>query len=354
MVQRLLDALVLQAQYCRSIQAGFSAALIETVRADVEARGPAFDLLSAWQDADVATLVREAVALRVLGGLHLLALQGRSPAWSAAFPGEGRDGDPAALARLLPTVVEREAEALGAALRLPPQTNEVLRSAALLGGFLTVAEETGLPLRCLEIGSSAGLNQFWDAYAYDLGGAGRRGPAGSPVVLKTDWRGAPPPDPPWPRVVERRGCDQAPIELRDPAEALRLKSFVWADQRSRLARLQGAADLALAGGVEVERSDAVVWAEAHVRPEPGTATVLFHSIVRQYLSADGRDRLDRVVARAAAAAGAEQPFAWLRLEGLPDRGYEVRLTLWPGGTERLLAETHPHGEWVAWKVGAET
>ena len=354
MTKPLLDALKLQAEYCRSVRAGFSAAVIEAVRANVEAGGPALDLLSSWRDADVTTLVREAVALRVLGGLHLLALRGEEPAWSAAFPGEGREGDPAALARLLPAVIEREAEPLGVALRLPPQTNEVLRSAALLGGFLSVAEETGLPLRCLEIGSSAGLNQCWDAYAYELGGAVRRGPASSAVVLKTDWRGAPPPDPPWPRVAERRGCDQAPIDLRDPAEALRLKSFVWADQASRLARLNAAVDLAVNHGVSVERSDAVDWAEAHVRPEPGTATVLFHSIVRQYLSAEGRSRLDRVVARAAAAADAAQPFAWLRMEGLPERGYEVRLTLWPDGTERFLAETHPHGEWVAWRGGAES
>jgi hypothetical protein len=28
---------------------------------------------------------------------------------------------------------------------------------------------------------------------------------------------------------------------------------------------------------------------------------------------------------------------------------EVRLTLWPGGEERVLAEVHPHGAWVQWR-----
>jgi hypothetical protein len=29
-------------------------------------------------------------------------------------------------------------------------------------------------------------------------------------------------------------------------------------------------------------------------------------------------------------------------------GMQVRLTLWPGGAERVLAEVHPHGAWVRW------
>ena len=42
-------------------------------------------------------------------------------------------------------------------LEHPVQTNEISRCSALLSGFLLVARETGLPLRLLEAGSSAGL-----------------------------------------------------------------------------------------------------------------------------------------------------------------------------------------------------
>lgn len=49
----------------------------------------------------------------------------------------------------------------------PVQTNEPGRCAALLGGFLEVARRTGLRLRLLEIGSSAGLNLRFDSYRYD-------------------------------------------------------------------------------------------------------------------------------------------------------------------------------------------
>jgi hypothetical protein len=27
---------------------------------------------------------------------------------------------------------------------------------------------------------------------------------------------------------------------------------------------------------------------------------------------------------------------------------EIKLRAWPGGEERLLANTHPHGRWVEW------
>ena len=37
------------------------------------------------------------------------------------------------------------------------------RSSALIGGYLLVARETGLPLRVLETGASAGLNLRWNS-----------------------------------------------------------------------------------------------------------------------------------------------------------------------------------------------
>ena len=354
MTAAVLEAMQWQVEFCRSIQAPFSAALIEALVADIRDGGASASLFGVWSEATLETLIREAVPLRWLGAMRLLVLKGEEPALAAAYPQDASPGDAEAAARLIPEIVGRRGAELAEAMRSPPQTNEVLRSAALLGGFLTVTEETGLPLRCFELGSSGGLNQSWDAYGYRLGAGVVRGDLDSPLVLQTDWRGPPPPDPPWPVVVERRGCDQAPIDIADPAQALRLQSFVWADQRSRLPRLQAAIDLALARGVKVERADAAAWAEANLHLAPGTATVLFHSIVRQYLSDAARGRLDRAIARAAGAATPQQPFAWLRMEGLPDAGFEVRLTLWPDGRERRLATVHPHGEWVAWEGGAES
>jgi hypothetical protein len=47
-----------------------------------------------------------------------------------------------------------------------------------------------------------------------------------------------------------------------------------------------------------------------------------------------------------AQATADGPFAWLRYEGDPEysNAMSLRLTLWPGGTERVLGVGHPHGD----------
>src|SRR5204863_254585 len=68
--------------------------------------------------------------------------------------------------------LEQQRDTLRGLVHRPCQTNEVGRAAALFGGFLLVARETGLPLRLLEIGASAGLNLRWDHYRYEQGDAG--------------------------------------------------------------------------------------------------------------------------------------------------------------------------------------
>jgi hypothetical protein len=69
--------------------------------------------------------------------------------------------------------------------------------------------------------------------------------------------------------------------------------------------------------------------------------------VLQYLSDTGRDQLRRVMRETGDRATRSAPLAWLRMEPAGDHT-DVRLTVWPGGEDRLLARAGFHGETVHW------
>src|SRR5204863_6214073 len=137
-----------------------------------------------------------------------MVLAGEAPELAKHYPSAGGDGDAAAAWVAFKELLdERE-------IPLPPvQTNEVGRSAALLGGFLTVAQQTGLGLRILELGASAGLNLRWDRFRYEAPDWAFGDP-GSPARVRADYEGNGG-RPPLPRavwVMERAGCDAEPID----------------------------------------------------------------------------------------------------------------------------------------------
>jgi hypothetical protein len=170
------------------------------------------------------------------------------------------------------------------------------------------------------------------------------------VLIDAQWSGDPPPLIPV-TVAERRGCDLRPIDTSDPEQALRLQSYVWADQADRLQRLRAAIELARLHPPNTDQADAAAWVEAEALPKTGVATVLYHSVVWQYLPAETQNRIQAGLERAGAAASTESPFAWLRMEPDPTgiaKPMEIRLTEWPGGRESVLARAHPHGARVSW------
>ncbi len=345
-VTPLIDAFHRQVAWCQG-PAPFSARVLgaaarwlqgnATARAEFEAVAP--DPLAA------------AVPLRLLAGLHHLALMGQRP-WSAVWPPAEAEVDDALLETLVAQAWAFQGEHLARAMALPPQTNEVQRSAALMPGLLHVARRTGLPLVLLEIGASAGLN-LWPEHLRLEGPGWARGPADAALALAPQWEGPPPPEADL-AIEHRAGCDVQPVDLMTDGEALRLASFVWADQADRLARLRSAADLAqaqmAATGVRVQAQRAAPFLRQQLSLRlPGQAVVLMHSVMWQYLEPDEQRLVEALMQAAAATATDEMPLAWLRFEPqLPDQHMELRCRLWPGGDDTLLARCHPHGTWVRW------
>jgi hypothetical protein len=343
-----------QAGWCDRLGSPFTARLLECAAVDLERAGSLNDLVGVWPGDPVA----DALPLRFAGALHALVLSSTAPGLAATYPPQlSAPPDAAVLWPAVLAAVRAHRKLFEIYLALPPQTNEVSRSAVLLGGFLEVARLTAgrLPLRLLEIGASAGLNLLWNRYHYALGECGSWGDPASPVRIATRWTGplSPSLDIPAVQVAERAACDVSPIDVGDAAQRLRLRSYVWADQRERLARLDDAIGVACRAGIHVEQADAGSWVEDRLsRTAEGRATVLYHSIMWQYMPRETHERIGAAVAAASRRARSDASLAWLRFEPpAPDAAPELRLTIWPDGEERLLARAHPHGASVRWLAG---
>jgi hypothetical protein len=335
--ERIPESLRFQAQACRAIGSPLYADLLQRAAADFDSGGPTAELLRGQEDGPGPS----ALALRLMGAVNRLVLGGDEPALAALYGDPDRDE--AAAWREFRSVLERNVDLLHDLVRLPVQTNEIGRCAALLPGFFSVARATGLPLRILEVGASAGLNLAWDLYRY-VAPEPLWGPPGSPVSIPCELEGgAPFPDPPQIEIAERRGCDSAPIDPTTPEGRLALLAYVWPDQLDRVERLRAALRIAAEFRTPVENASAAPWTERVLNePAPGRATVLFHSLVMQYLSEQERAALRQHIELAGARASADAPLAWLRMEPGGDRA-DVRLSIWPGNEDRRVARAGYHG-----------
>jgi len=346
----LARAFEIQAGACQAFGSPFYGALLKRASDDMATCQPLLGVMAPWIDLSTRAHFEEATPLRWLGCLHDLALSGEAPDLTLAFPSADRGGDAEAAFAAAVTLMAQRPERFATFMAHEPQTNEVRRSAALLGGFLTVAEATGKPLRLFEIGASAGLNQLWDRYAYDFGGGRTWGPREASVYIDAEWRGAPGPLHVQTEVISRAACDRRPVDIRDPVARRRLKAFIWPDQLDRLARLEAAIATGLSADTRVDAEDALTWVARRATARPGAATVLYHSIFWQYMPVETQSAVRAAIEAHGAAATPDAPFAWLRME--PAQGnpatIELRLTLWPTGEERLLAHVHAHGAWTDW------
>lgn len=320
--------------------------LLRRLVVDLEAGGPTRDVLVGHEDDPGPS----AISLRLLGSVHRLVLDRRAGALATYYPSVGGTWDEEAGTAAFLRVLEEQPEAVREWLDRPPQTNEVGRSAALMGGLLQLPVRR--PVRLLEIGSSGGLNLLVDRYRF-VDQDGTPFNAASDCVLDPAW--APHPLQPWPdlEVVERVGCDLLPIDVTSTEGRLALTAYVWPDQTARFERLRGALAVAQQHPPEVRRLGACDFVDG-IELADGAWTVLWHSVMWQYLPADEQHRVRARIDSLGASADEASPFAHLFLE--PTRResggrheFLVVLTTWPGGVRRVLGTAAPHGLPVAWE-----
>ncbi|WP_295527453.1 DUF2332 domain-containing protein [Novosphingobium sp. Chol11] len=292
--------------------------------------------------------LEDALPLRLAGGFHHLLLSGADRRLEPVYRGELTEQ--AAIDALVMAMTRDHDAALLPWLDGPPQTNEAGRSASIMAALLWLAPRLGARFDMNELGASAGVNTMIERYRYDLGGT-TVGPEDSPMRIVPEWRGQAP-KASRVEIIGIQGCDRAPVNLADPAAALRLKSYVWAEVTERLARIDAAAALARAKPPLVDGCDAADWAEMRLclPQEADTTRVLYHSIVWQYLPAPTRARIEAAMAEAGARADAQRRLAWIMLEtNRATFRHELTVRHWPGDGEPILLGTaHAHGAWVEW------
>jgi hypothetical protein len=316
---------------CRRMGSELYHRLLTAAGHDLAGGGAVAEAVAGWEDS----AFDDAVPLRLMGGVHRLVLTGAAPALASHYPSAGGTPRPDA-EEVFTDAIAANIVRLAAEMGHPPQTNEVNRCGLLLAGFLAVARRLGPEIRILEIGSSAGLNQLFDRYHYDLAVGSWGDP--SPVEIVTEWRGvdAVPTTPVT--VASRRGCDTMPLAVTDPEAMLRLRSFIWADQVDRLARLDAAIALGRHDPPPIDEALGQDWLEGRLAM-PGPPPVVVHSFVFQYLEREAREAVT------AAYDTLRGPKARISVEGGLHE-YEIEVHVWPDEASVVLGTGNAHGAWL--------
>ena len=326
-----------QAQSCVDLGSPFMGQLMELCATDDWPDSPVTDRIFGWQ-GDLASS-GQSVPLRLAGALHALHLQGH-PVTAAVYPPHASSDTQ--LWQAVCALLMDEAAAINQWLDNAPQTNEVRRSAVLIALGHWLAARYGLPIRCSELGASAGLNLHWDDYALSIEGQ-TFGPATPALTLTPRWSGILPPAQ-RPEVAARAGVDLNPL---DPArDALRLQAYLWPDQPERLALTQAAMQVAR---TPVAKGDAVDWLATRLSHGAGQLHLIYTTIAWQYFPQDRQDSGRAAIIAAGKSARDDAPLAWFGME--PDgqgNGAALTLRLWPGDLTFAMGRADFHGRWVQW------
>ena len=329
---------------CERLGAPTYADLAAYVADEVASYGPLLAVLEPYADARIGDMV----PLRFFAAIQRLVLEREVPELAVFYASVGgtAPSTPAARAACraaLSHVVATHRDAIADGLRWFPQTNEVGRTAALVAVLRQVGAQWGLPVRLHEIGASAGL-----ALRADVLVERDVVPAERPELGRV------------PRIVERVGCDVAPIDPGTQEGRTALTSFIWPDHVERFERLRRALNVAAAVPADVTAEDAL----RHVRElrlVPGTTLVLWHSAMWLYLPPEDRDAIESVLSELGASATPDSPLVHVALEPVSEGAgeqhvFHLRVASWPGlpyvpaGMSTTLAATPPSGLPVSWTV----
>jgi hypothetical protein len=234
------------------------------------------------------------------------------------------------------------------------QTNEAGRLATLVPAFALLAD--GGPIALVEVGTSAGLCLFPDAWGYEWTTAGDVRTAGpAEPTLRCTVRGDAPLPSGSPTIAWRGGVDLHPLDVTDADQMAWLTMLVWPEHDDRRAQLQRAIRIARAAPPEIVAGDLFDELPTLVaRAATHAPVVVFHSAVIAYLDDTDRQRFHDLMAGLVADGACH----WVSNEGarvLPRVAATARPTTHDapekfvlGIDGRAVAWTHGHGRTMTW------
>ena len=342
----MLRALLQQAESCRNLGSPMYSSLFTDLAADYADGGRTYALLAGRS----LRPVHDAVPLRLAGAIHRVVLQGKDDRLARHYPSVG--GRPAGdFTADFIGYMRDHLEDIENGLATQVQTNEVGRSVAHLVLSHWVTTLGVEQFNFLEIGASAGLNLNFDKF-YGCFGQLRMGDPSSSLRFVGDWFSN---APDVPRLgataISKRGCDISPIDVARSDDEARLLSFVWPDQKLRLERLRSAITIAKTHRPIVDPASADEWIAQQLARPSGHATLIFHSIVWQYLGTETQNRLKHAILSAGKSATATAPIVWARMEPAGPVA-DIQVDVFDGSSSAprhyRLAEIGYHGQNMNW------
>ena len=342
---QVLVSLQVQSQSCEAMGSPMYARLFHDLAADYQDNGRTYALLAGRSQRPI----HDALPLRLAGALHRIVLHGKDERLARHYPSVGGKPGEDFTSDVI-AYMRDHLDEIDIALTQQVQTNEVGRSVVHLS-LLHWLTSVGIhDVDLLEIGSSAGLNLNCDRY-YACSHQLRMGDPSSRVRLMGDWFTHTPAIPlTGARIHRRRGTDVSPIDVTDNDDAMKLLSFVWPDQKERFARTKAAIDIAQQHRPIVDHQSADTWVRDQLERPREHATMIFHSIVWQYLGTHIQQNFTRALFEAGQQATPSTPLVWARME--PDGPYaDVQVDIWSGDQEPKhfrLAQVGYHGYGLKW------
>ena len=334
--RRHADALV------RSERSPLYIRLMRAAADDIDAGGVVARLF-----AGISTPPGSVPQLRLMGALHYLVLSGQAPALAAFYPSAGGDRPVDGVWPVAVAVMEERFDQVRARIHRTVQTNEPGRSAVLFAGLLWLTDRHRCPIRLFEVGASAGLNLLADRYSYAVDGC-KLGDPESPLRFVDPWMPPPPIDlasaAATLRIIDRAGCDLAPLDPTRPDDQLTLLSYIWPDEPHRIDRMRAALSVAERDPVPIAARPGSEWLrDALTTAGDGELTVVWHSVMRQYVEPDEWAAIERAL---------EQHERVVRLSMEPTRSQDARMQLTvhdpAGAPEIRLAVCDDHGLPIRW------